>query len=61
MNRNIEPHQPKARDRDQLAECYHEVGISAVSAAARYCEPLKKRPHEPAFYKVLDMVAPKAD
>ena len=46
---------------DALAECYHEVGILAVTAAARYCEPLKKQPEQPHFYEMLNMVEPKAN
>lgn len=44
---------------DTLADCYHEVGIHAVSAAAIYCQPLKRQPAQPAFYDMLNMVEPK--
>ncbi|MGE0232457.1 MAG: hypothetical protein AB7O39_15445 [Flavobacteriaceae bacterium] len=47
------------RAHDALADRYHEVGIDAVSAAARYCEPLKKQRREPAYYDVLNMIEPK--
>ena len=51
---------PELATPDKLAECYHAVGIAAVTAAAQYCGPLKKAQSEPAIFKMLQMVEPKS-